>query len=214
MSITVEKSSLSGLASPQRPSPSPSPSPLHPQTLKKDGCATEKKGRLASDTHTEATARSVAIPHLARENVCPNPGDVGVPKDGDWDHIAAPETRFCFNHKEDEWLLSCTDRWMRPSDFNLPGAELTLGAKLQKYQTESSDPQMHRPLYQAECNGNLWSQVDVPMKRGKSGDEVIYLIRWKWCWTPQSNIDDMTWVRTRAVGLATFSLYSAAIVDL
>ena len=125
-----------------------------------------------------------------------NPEHVGVPNDGKWDLIAAHEFRFCFQHGEDEWLLESENKWMDPSDFNIPGAEAALEAKLQKYDSSPWDLNRYRRASQAECYGNLWSHIDTPIQRGKLGDTVIYLIRWKLCWTPKSNIDDMDWVRS------------------
>jgi hypothetical protein len=121
---------------------------------------------------------------------------VGVPNDGKWDHIAAHESRFCFEHEENEWLLESEYRWMRPSDFNIPGAEAALEAKLAKYNSGPWNLNRHRHASQAECNGNLWSHIDTPLQKGELGDAVIYLIRWKLCWTLESHIDDMGWVRS------------------
>ena len=125
-----------------------------------------------------------------------NPEDVGLPNDGKWDLIAAHESRFCFQHEEDEWLLESKNKWMDPSDFNIPGAEAALEAKLQKYDSSPRDLNRYRLASKAECYGNLWSHIDTPIQRGNLGDKVIYLIRWKLCWTPQSHIGDVNWARS------------------
>jgi hypothetical protein len=121
--------------------------------------------------------------------------DVGLPADGNWDHDAAYQQRFCSNHGETEWLLGTPHRWMRPSDFKISGAEAKLEAKLHEYEKNPWEFQAHSRVFQAECDRDLWSHVDVPMKKGNFQDGVVYLIRWKVCWTPESNIDDMDWVR-------------------
>jgi hypothetical protein len=122
--------------------------------------------------------------------------DVGVPQDGKWDLVNAHEFRFCVQHEEDEWLLESDRRWMYPNDFNTSGAEAALEAKFQRYQSDPWDLNIYRPASRAECNGDLWSHVDTPVQRGKVGDEAVYLIRWKLCWTRQSHIDDIGWVQS------------------
>ena len=94
------------------------------------------------------------------------------------------ECRFCFEHGEEEWLLENAERWMYPSDINVGRAEAKLEAMLQKYESRPSDLKPYHPASRAECIGGLWSHVEIPIQRGKIGDEVIYLIRWKLCWTP------------------------------
>jgi hypothetical protein len=150
-------------------------------------------------TPHQASLQLSSTPGIAIETALPssiNPQDVGVPNDGKWDVIAAHEARFCFQHGEDEWLLECENKWMDSSDFDIPGAEAELEAKLQKYKSNPWDLNRYHLHRQAECDGNLWSQVDTPIQKRELGDRVIYLIRWKLCWTLQSYIDDMSWVRS------------------
>ena len=135
-------------------------------------------------------------PQNCRRRAHPSPEDIGVPTDGKWDHTAAYECRFCVQHEEDEWLLGSVDRWMYPSDFNIPEAEAVLEAKLLKYKSKPYSLQNYKQASRVECNDTLWSQIDTPIQRDKLGDKVIYLIRWKLCWTPQSHIDDMEWVHS------------------
>src|SRR5436305_15044777 len=85
---------------------------------------------------------------------------------------------------------------MDPSDFGISRAEAELEAKLRKYKSNSWDLNRYHLHCQAECDGNLWSEVEPPIQKRKLGDRVIYLIRWKLCWTLQSYIDDMSWVRS------------------
>lgn len=175
--------------------PSQSPKPL--QASEKDGAPTET-GHPAYHTPQMITSHSAAITRIASESALPNPQDpedVGIPSDGKWDLKAAYEWRFCFEHGEEEWLLENTERWMYPSDFNVSGAEATLEARLQKYESAMSELKLHNPASRAECNHSHWSQVDTPIQRGNIGDKVIYLIRWKLYWTAQSNIEDLDWVR-------------------
>jgi len=89
--------------------------------------------------------------------------------------------RFCFDHGQNEWLLGTPDRWMRPGDFKVSEAEAKLEAELRDYHRKPSDFQPRSRPFQAECNCTLWSHVDVPIKRGAIGDELVYLIRWKAC---------------------------------
>ena len=149
-----------------------------------------KAGSLGDAIPHDTTLQLATIPNV--ERVVQNFDDVGVPQDGKWDHIAAHESRFCVQHGEEEWLLQSVDRWMFPSDFNISGAETALEAKLQRYQSRQwSDYRAS----QADCDGDLGSHIDTPVQRGEFEGKVIYLIRWKLCWTRRSDIDDMTWVR-------------------
>jgi hypothetical protein len=52
----------------------------------------------------------------------------------------------------------------------------------------------HKQASRAECNHRLWSQVDTRVQQDNIRDKAIYLIRWKLCWTAQSNVDDLRWV--------------------
>ena len=120
-------------------------------------------------------------PNFAIETVIQNIEDVGVPQNGKWDLANTHEFGFCVQHEEDEWLLGSIHKWMYPSDINISGAEVALKAKLQRYQSDPWDLNIYHPASRAECNGDLWSHVDTPIQRGKVGDEVVYLVRWKLC---------------------------------
>jgi hypothetical protein len=78
-------------------------------------------------------------PRVEIEAIVRSPEDVDMPNDGKWDLIAAHEFRFCFQHGEDEWLLESDNNWMHASDFNIPGADAALEAKLQKYESNPWD---------------------------------------------------------------------------
>ena len=144
----------------------------------------EKKGDIP--TGTDCTSG------LTEETIVLDPDNVGVPNEGKWDIVAAYEPRFCFQHGQTEWLLRCTDRWMRPSDFNFGEVQEKLENKLHKYERE---PYTLKLDSHAECNNNLWSHLDTPIGRGKFQDDIIYLCRWKLCWTPEFMIDDKNWVQ-------------------
>jgi hypothetical protein len=79
-----------------------------------------------------------------------NGEDVGIPPENKWDLVAAHERRFCFDHKEDEWLLEYAQRWMYPSDFSVSGAAVTLKDKLQKYLSAGSNSRPHKQASRAE----------------------------------------------------------------
>ena len=151
-------------------------------------------GSLGDAVPYKTTSQLGIIPNI--EKAVQNLDDVGVLQDGEWDHIAAHEFRFCVQHGEWEWLLQCADRWMLASDFNFSGAETALEAKLKKYELRRWSEKIHHRASQADCDGDIWSHVDTPIQRGEFEGKVIYLIRWKWCWTRQSDIDDMSWVRS------------------
>ena len=163
---------------------------MHAKALEMAGAKTDS---LSDVIPHETTSQLTIIPNI--ETVIQNLDHVGVPQDGKWDHIAAHESRFCFQHMEEEWLLQSVDRWMLPSDFNFSRAETTLEAKLQKYESRRRNEKIHHAS-RADCDDDLWSHVDTPIQRGEFDDRVVYLIRWKLCWTRQSDIDDMSWVRS------------------
>lgn len=127
-----------------------------------------------------ATSHSTVATRIASESVLFNPQDskdVGISSDGEWDLKTVHECKFCFEHGEEEWLLENAKRWMYPSDFNISGAEVTLEARLQKYESATSELKLFNQASGAGCNRSLWSQVDTPIQPSKIGDKVIYLIR-------------------------------------
>lgn len=136
--------------------------------------------------------RALKTSSVTTEQPLVNPEDVGPPADGLWDHTAAYRQRFCSIHEETEWLLAAVDTWMRPEDFNDSNAEAKLEARFQEYQRKPWSFQVRSR--KAGCNCRLWSHVDVPINKAEVGEKTIYLIRWKACWTPESNIDDLGWV--------------------
>jgi hypothetical protein len=83
-----------------------------------------KTGSLGDAILHKTTSELAITPNI--ETVVQNLDVVGIPQDGKWDHIAAHESRFCFQHMKEEWLLQSVDRWMLPSDFNVSGAETAL----------------------------------------------------------------------------------------
>jgi hypothetical protein len=141
----------------------------------------------ATATSTAATS-SVIAEHLPLDEE-----DVGTPVDDIWDHEAVYQERFCYQHGT-EWLLGTLDRWMRPDDFKVRGVAAKLEARYQEYKSQPWGFQARSRASQAQCGGSLWTHVDVPINKAKLGDATIYLIRWKACWTPQTNFDDLEWV--------------------
>jgi hypothetical protein len=125
-------------------------------------------------------------------NLVLDPEDIGIPKQGNWELIGACQDRFCFEHGQKEWLLHIADRWMRPSDFEVREAETKLKIKFQKYQRKPQTFLKSR----VDCDRTLWSHLDTPIQQGRYEDQKIYLCRWKFCWTPESDIDDKDWVQT------------------
>jgi hypothetical protein len=83
---------------------------------------------------------------------------------------------------------------MRPTDFRVNDAAAKLDALLQRFKDQPLQFQPHSRRCQAECQRSLWSQIDAVIDRQRTGDETVYLMRWKACWTPQSKIDDDQWV--------------------
>jgi hypothetical protein len=121
-------------------------------------------------------------------------GDVGYPPNGLWDQNSAYEQRFCYDHGESEYLLGTDNRWMFSTDFEIRNAKLTLEAMLQKHK---DDPPAYEPYTrrcQAECHGNLLSHVHSVIDKRNNGDSHLYLIKWKACWTPESNISNKKWI--------------------
>lgn len=119
---------------------------------------------------------------------------VGLPPGGVWDHDAAYDRRFCFDHGETECLLGTADRWMFPSDFGIPDAEAALEARLQKHKDDPFEFEPHSRRCQAECWGTLYSHIHSVLDKGEDSGRVLYLVRWKACWTPASHVVDQDWI--------------------
>lgn len=101
--------------------------------------------------------------------------DVRLPSDGLWDHDAAYDRRYCYNHGKNEYLLGAKDTWMRLCDFVPANAKTDLKAKLEddirikledlhnktlanlEGTVSAFDP--HARKCQAECVGGLLSHV-------------------------------------------------------
>ena len=120
--------------------------------------------------------------------------DVRLPSDGVWDHNAAYDHKFCFDHGETEYLLGTPDRWMPASHFDILDAEAALEAMLQKHKDDSFGFGPHSRRCQAECWGSLYSHIHSVLDKGEGGDRVLYLVQWKACWTPESHVDDPGWI--------------------
>ena len=114
------------------------------------------------------------------EDMSPIPDQVGLPLDGRWDHDAAYDNRYCFQHGKDEFLLGSPSRWMRPTDFKLP---TTVNARLEsmfeQFNERPSAFNPHSRRHQAECTSRLWSHIESVIGRSTLDDQVLYLIRWK-----------------------------------
>ncbi|KAF7502348.1 hypothetical protein GJ744_006002 [Endocarpon pusillum] len=167
------------IISPRFPSAPPQPKPLVHKTE-------EKKGDTSTKTHCTSG--------ITEETIVHDPDEVGIPNEGNWEIVAAYESRFCFKHGQREWLLRTADRWMRPSDF-IGEVKEKLESKLHKYWGEPYSLEPKLLDSPAECHSNLWSHLDTPTQRGRLEDEIVYLCRWKLCWTPEAMIGDKSWVQ-------------------
>ena len=146
----------------------------------------DQDAAMLSLAATEAIVRGEDMPLILEQ--------VGLPLDGRWDHDAAYDKRYCFQHGEDEFLLGTPSRWMRPTDFKLPAVEDRLKSMFEQFSERPSAFNPHSRRHQAECTSRLWSHVESVIGRSTLDDQVLYLIRWKACWTPRSCIDDGDWL--------------------
>lgn len=144
----------------------------------------------ASDGEEEGQRSATSSPGTSSVSL----EDIGFPPDGLWDHNAAYEQRFCYDHGESEYLLGTDNRWMLSTDFEIRDAEVILEAMLQKHKDDPSPLEPHTRRCQAECHGNLLSHVHSVIDSRKHGDLNLYLIEWKACWTPEGNIGNKTWI--------------------
>jgi len=78
---------------------------------------------------------------------------------------------------------------MFAADFNVGGADTALATMLQEYEGRQGIEEVHHGAPEADCHDDLGSHIDTPIQRGKFEGQDVYLIQWKLCWTPQSNID-------------------------
>jgi hypothetical protein len=176
------------------PRPSASSSLLLPATPA-PSLQPDKNGRIAyGDFHkvVECFAFSVCLDNV----VFVDEVNVGIPKDDAWDQFAAFVPRQCLEHGN-EHLLGCYPRWMCPRDLHPSPEKIKeeLAIKLKRYQHDPYDFETSSSRFRSDCQSTLWSQIDTPIAEGRCGDDVIFLIRWNLCWTPDNNIDDLGWVR-------------------
>jgi hypothetical protein len=167
-----------------------SPTPLAP-SLQPD-----QSGRIAHGDFHEAA--SYSAPSACQDSmVSVHEANVGIPKDGAWDQFTAFISRHCVEHGK-EHLLGCYPRWMRPRDLHPSPEKMKeeLATMLQGYQKDPYDFKTLSSRFQSDCQSTLWSQIETPIEESRCGDDLIYLIRWKLCWTPDKNIDDLSWVMT------------------
>jgi hypothetical protein len=81
-----------------------------------------------------------------------NADEVGLAADDIQDYDFAYQERFCFELEETEWLLGTSDRWMRPSNLNISGAEAKSEAKLQEHNRRPWVVKARSRTFQAEYN--------------------------------------------------------------
>ena len=129
---------------------------------------------------------------MVEAGFCPPLEDVGIPRDGVWDHDAAYKSRFCYDHGQMEYLLGTADRWMAPGDFRVP--EAVLEARFHRHRKSPAKFRPHARRCQAECRGSLFSHIYSVIDRRGGGDGTLYRVQWKACWTPESNIVDKDWI--------------------
>lgn len=139
-----------------------------------------------------------------------DPEDVGLPSDGLWGYDAAYDRRYCYNHGEYEYLLIARNRWMRPCDSVPASAKIELKAKLENdAETKLKDlhnmtpavPQdmisafvAHARKCQGKCQGGLLSHVYAVIEKKEQDGVTLYWIKWKTCWTLESQISDKDWL--------------------
>ena len=68
-------------------------------------------------------------------------------------------------------------------------SEKEMDALLQKQKNSLSEFEPHSRHCQAECTGSLRSHIHSVIGKAKCGQENAFLVRWKACWTPESDID-------------------------
>ena len=166
-------------------SPSPKATSLRPDSTQ----------ALFEDQNAATPSLSDAETTVRWKNMSPIPQEVGLPPDGRWDHNAAYNNRYCFQHGEDEFHLDTGTRWMLPTDFKLPYAKGRLQLMLEQFNRCNSVFDPHSRRHQAECTSGLWSQIDSVIQRSTLDGQPLYLIRWKACWTPRSCIDNDDWLQ-------------------
>lgn len=130
----------------------------------------------------------------AQKNFPTSLEDIGLPLNQLWDHDAAYDCRFCFDYGETEYLLGTANRWMSSGDFDTPNAVSLLKTRLRRHKDNHLDFEPHLQKCQAECCGSLWSHVHSVIDWYEYNGASLYLVQWKVCWTPESNIDDKAWV--------------------
>ena len=86
------------------------------------------------------------------------------------------------------------DRWMNPDDFGIQHAENKLEALLQQHGRNPSEFNPYERRCHAECYGDLLSQVHAVVDKAEHGNRTLYLIKWKACYTCESNIPDKSWI--------------------
>ena len=169
----------------------------HPETVRSGSLQAQPHG--PSSSHPEGQSAAI-YPDRDTEvfdgekNEVVTPEVIGLPLDGRWDHDAAYDHRYCFQHGEDEYLLGTPASWMTPTDFRLSAAGERLEVMLEQFNQSPSVFGPHSRSHQAECTSRPWSHVDSVIERTTGHGQVLYLIRWKACWTPRSCIDDIDWL--------------------
>jgi hypothetical protein len=125
--------------------------------------------------------------------------DAGLPHNGFWEIIAAYDVRSCADHEETEYLLGTANRWISPNDLKVPKAKSLLERKLQKFKVQKTEGTLksfdpHLPRCQAGCSGTLYSHIYHVVDKHEQDGKVWYLGQWLACWTPESNIGDVSWI--------------------
>lgn len=126
----------------------------------------------------------------AREGLVITLESAGLPPDGLWDYDAVYGRRFCSTHGQTEYLLGTADTWIRPDDIDIPNAEFTLKARLEKWKKglPMFDPFSRR--CQAECQGTLYSHMYAVVDAREIENRTEYKLKWRTCFTPEGNIPD------------------------
>jgi hypothetical protein len=114
----------------------------------------------------------------------------GVPEGGQWDWEHPLDSRYCFDHGDEEKLLPAHPRWIAPHEFKVSNPEAKLRLWLRERQSQPTVMDPNKRSNQAECNASLWKRIHAPMACKEDEDKLFFLIQPRPTWTPLSRIKE------------------------
>jgi hypothetical protein len=126
----------------------------------------------------------------------------GGPEEGHWNWEQPLNSRYCFDHGEEEKLFPASARWIASHEFKASDPEAKLRRWLLQHRSQPRDMDPNKRSNQAECDASPWKRILAPMASKQDEDKLFFLIQPRPTWTPLSEIKDSAYAKLAEAEIA------------